>query len=288
MQKFITACIDGPNYSKSVLHYAVWGATQSALPLTLLHVLDKDDYVKCTAELSGSIGLGAQEDLMQSLSKLDEERSKIVLQHSKLLLSALRKQALERGVKSVSLHQEHGHFIEILSSQEKQTHLLVLGKSGEMHRNVAKAVGSQLESVLRKVHTDILIANEVFVVPNRYLLAFDGSEMGQKIIKKVCSMPLLRKLHCHLVMVDNGSSNTKQNVFLQAKQQLEQAGVVTHSHIIRGDSVPNALLDYQQAENLALCVMGAYGHSRLRQFFVGSTTTQLIAQLNIPILIIKE
>jgi nucleotide-binding universal stress UspA family protein len=34
-------------------------------------------------------------------------------------------------------------------------------------------------------------------------------------------------------------------------------------------------------------VMGAYGHSRIRQFIVGSTTTTLLRSSDVPVLILR-
>jgi nucleotide-binding universal stress UspA family protein len=33
--------------------------------------------------------------------------------------------------------------------------------------------------------------------------------------------------------------------------------------------------------------MGAYGHSRIRQFFVGSTTTEILARTSRPLLLLR-
>nr|WP_240472635.1 universal stress protein [Salinivibrio socompensis] len=34
-------------------------------------------------------------------------------------------------------------------------------------------------------------------------------------------------------------------------------------------------------------MMGAYGHSKLRQFFVGSNTTKLLIESTVPMLLIR-
>jgi len=36
-----------------------------------------------------------------------------------------------------------------------------------------------------------------------------------------------------------------------------------------------------------MIIMGAYGHSRIRQFFVGSTTTQMLARTTRPLLLLR-
>ena len=40
-------------------------------------------------------------------------------------------------------------------------------------------------------------------------------------------------------------------------------------------------------EKIGLLVMGAYGHSRIRQFLVGSTTTSMIRSTTTPLLLLR-
>ncbi|MBL4609320.1 MAG: universal stress protein, partial [Pseudomonas sp.] len=41
------------------------------------------------------------------------------------------------------------------------------------------------------------------------------------------------------------------------------------------------------AHDIDLLVMGAYGHSRIRQFFVGSTTTNILQKTSRPVLLLR-
>lgn len=50
------------------------------------------------------------------------------------------------------------------------------------------------------------------------------------------------------------------------------------------DEVITAAVD---RENADLLVMGAYGHSRIRQMIVGSTTTEMIQQTKRPVLLFR-
>jgi nucleotide-binding universal stress UspA family protein len=40
-------------------------------------------------------------------------------------------------------------------------------------------------------------------------------------------------------------------------------------------------------DHIDLLVMGAYGHSAIRQFIVGSTTTAMIRTVKIPVLLFR-
>jgi len=56
---------------------------------------------------------------------------------------------------------------------------------------------------------------------------------------------------------------------------------------IRSGQVEEVLCAYRTEHQIDLIVMGAYGHSKIREFLVGSTTTKLIRQSKIPLLLLR-
>ncbi|MFP3345565.1 universal stress protein, partial [Halomonas sp. SIMBA_159] len=78
-------------------------------------------------------------------------------------------------------------------------------------------------------------------------------------------------LPVHLVMV--GADVEAARVQMEAAAEiLRSAAFETKTAIVAGEP-ETALNQYQQEHVIDLMVMGAYGHSRIRQFIVGSTTT---------------
>ncbi|WP_154115719.1 universal stress protein [Vibrio cincinnatiensis] len=279
----IIACIDGSRYSQSVADLSIWTAQTLSAPLTLLHVLDKSER-ETEPELSGNIGLGSREHLLQELIELDEKRAKVALKHGKALLNELEAKALESGFSDLTKLQKHGDLLETLLDMEQEIRVLVVGKSGEMNQSNTKAVGSQLESVVRTIKSHILVATGDFTPPDSYLLAFDGREISQKLVEKAIKTSLLKGMKCHLVMVED--ANDKAVAFAKAAQKLRENGIEVVEASLTGE-VHRAILDYQEKNALGMIVMGAYGHSKLRQFFVGSNTTKIIVESNVPLLLIR-
>ncbi|ASU23800.1 universal stress protein UspA [Vibrio qinghaiensis] len=279
----IIACIDGSIYSQSVANLSVWAAKSLHAPLTLLHVLDKAAN-QTESELSGNIGLGSREQLLKELVELDEKRSKLALRHGKALLNELETKAHEQGLQDVHKLQKHGNLLDTLLDLENEIRVLVVGKSGEVHQNDAMAVGSQLESIVRTMKSHTLVATGDFTPPQSYLLAFDGSEISQKLVDKAIKTPLLKGLECHLVMVED--NHDKAIAFKAAAEKLCEHGVHVVEACLSGE-VHKAILHYQQQNQLGMIVMGAFGHSKLRQFFVGSNTTRILAESSVPMLLIR-
>jgi len=281
--KNIIACIDGSSMSTSVCDASIWAAKHLDVPLKILHVLDKSEY-PVTSELSGSIGLGSREQLLEDLTALDEQRSKLALKHGKYLLADMMERANQQGLPNVIKQQRHGDLVESLLDIEAETRLLVIGKSGETHQNQATAIGSQLESVIRSIKAHTLVATKPFNEPKSFMIAFDGSDISQKLIDKAIKTPLLNGLTCHLVMVKDESDRTES--FHVAAKKLRAANINVLEKIIEGD-IHSALVHYQTHNDIGLIVMGAYGHSRVRQFFLGSNTTEMLTKSQVPLLLIR-
>ncbi|PML05938.1 universal stress protein [Vibrio lentus] len=276
--KNIIACIDGANSTTSTCEASAWVANKVDAPLVLFHALDHSTQ-PVVSEFSGQIGLGSQEELLEELAELDEARSKIMLKHGNTLLEEAQKWALNQGVKDVSKLQRHGSLLEGLLDLEEELRVLVIGRSGDSH-----SVGSQLETVIRSIKAHILVVCEGFKLPDSYLIAFDGSPISEKLLDKAIQTPLLKGLDCHLVMIDDEGS--KDAAFEKARVQLEESGIRVTAASLTG-AVDKALIDYQQQHEIGMMVMGAYGHSQLRQFFVGSNTTKVLSNSSVPLLLIR-
>ncbi len=84
-----------------------------------------------------------------------------------------------------------------------------------------------------------------------------------------------------------GDDNGEHRALLDsARDALVSAGFDVHIALRSGEVEP-ALHAYQAEHQIGLLVMGAYGHSRIRQFLVGSTTTRMIRSTTTPLLLLR-
>jgi nucleotide-binding universal stress UspA family protein len=280
----VLACIDGSPQAAAVCDCAAWASLRLDAPLTLLHVLDQQQY-PAAGNLSGIIGLGSREYLLEELAALDEKRSKLALEEGRMMLDAAKQRAIVAGVAQPEGRQRHGDLVESLRDLESDTRLLVIGKQGEDSGTDLQLIGSQLESVIRTLHRPILVTPASFSVPTSVMLAFDGSATTLKGIEMLAASPLFQGIPIHLVMVgaDTGDSRVPLE---SARDALTTAGFEVHIAIRAGEVEPT-LHAYQAEHGISLLVMGAYGHSRIRQFLVGSTTTSMIRTTTTPLLLLR-
>jgi nucleotide-binding universal stress UspA family protein len=61
--------------------------------------------------------------------------------------------------------------------------------------------------------------------------------------------------------------------------------IVVDEEPARGRSIGQAVKDYAASRDLGLLVMGAYGHSRLRDFVLGGATKSIVANPPLPVLL---
>ena len=279
--KKVIACIDGTDVSPAVCDYAAWACLRMDAPLEFLHVLEKSEYPQ-QANLSGSIGLGSRETLLNELATLDEQRGKLALAQGKLMLEAAESRASSDCVSCYTSVQRHGNLVETLIEMEASIRLLVLGKHDE---HLGAHVGSRLENVVRTMHRPILITTGEYTPPKRVMLAFDGSATTRKGVEMIAGSPLFRDISCHLVMVGADTEANREQL-AWAVATLDGAGFDAPATLVNGE-VERILCDYRAAHHIDILVMGAYGHSVIRRFLVGSTTTNMILNASVPVLLLR-
>ncbi len=279
----VMACIDGSTQAAAVCDCAVWASQRLGAPLSLLHVLDQQRY-PLSGDFSGIIGLGSREFLLEELASLDEKRNKLALEEGRMMLDAARQRAVKAGVEPTLRHR-HGDLVESLRELEGDIRLLVIGKQGEDSGSEVQLIGSQLESVIRTMHRPILVTPADFKAPASAMLAFDASATSRKGVEMLVASPLLKDMPIHLVTVSSDTHEARAALDA-ARDKLADAGFEVHVAILEGE-VEARLRDYQAEHAIELLVMGAYGHSRIRQFFVGSTTTNMLRSATTPLLLLR-
>lgn len=281
----ILACIDGSTYSEAVADYSAWIAAQVDAPLKLLHTIEQRD-PPAVHDLSGQIGLGSREELLEELTTMESRRSRILLEQGKLMLERARQRVEEAGITDVATVQRHGTLQESLIDLEEETRAVVVGVRGEKHAQQPHRTGAHLEGVVRTIDRPVLVVNGPWRgTPERMMLAWDGSESARKALELVCRREFFRSMTCHLVHVDSGDQ-ADENLLEDAAGRLRAAGIEPITALRRGP-VETSLLDYQAEHRIDLTVMGAFGHSRLRELLFGSLTNRMLVNSGTPVLLLR-
>ncbi|TFH86237.1 universal stress protein [Billgrantia azerbaijanica] len=284
MTEQVMAAIDGSQFSEAVCDAAAWASLALSAPLTFLHVVDNHPQT-AEADLTGNIGLGSREHLLEELSHLDEQRAKVAQEQGRLMLKAARERAVADGAAEPATRQRNGTLVETLEELEEEIRLLVVGKRGETAHQAREHLGSNLERVVRTLHRPILMVPEAFTAPQRVMLAFDGSQTTRKGVEMLARSPLFDGVPVHVVIVGAETGDNRSQLDW-ALATLRDAGHEAEG-AIRAGEVEATLRNYQQEHGIELLVMGAYGHSRIRHLLVGSSTTAMLRKTTIPVLLLR-
>lgn len=277
----ILACTDGSLYGPSIYQHATWAATQLGLPVHVLHAIERDE-TPAPHDLSGNLGFHANDELLAELARLDESHARVARLRGNAILEDARKQLT--GIKVITT-QRHSALVDAVSEFEKDASLVILGKRGE-HADFSKGhLGSNLERVIRATSIPVLVAAREFNPVTKFTIAFDGGPSSLKAIHYLCTQPLLKGAECNILTVGKESFELS-NELESAATALKGAGFEVTTEILSEDP-DEVIADKVKISGSDLLVMGAYGHSKVRQFILGSTTTTLIRTCHVPILLFR-
>lgn len=280
----VLACIDASSYANSVCDLAAWAAKRLAMPVELLHVVQRKDAVAARGDLSGAIGLGAKTDLMEELVRLEEADARMQVERGRALLKAGEARLRESGVSDVHILHRHGGIVETILEQEAEARVVVIGKRGASHEFATDHIGSKIERVVRASSKPVLIASRVVETPRNIVFAYDAGPAANRALERLVQSPLFTGLPIHIVMADS-DNDAHRHALEDAAAQLRIGQAVTST--LQKTKPEQIISDIVAQTPGAMLVMGAYGHSPLRTLIVGSTTTAMIRTVHVPILLVR-
>ncbi|MGK7871595.1 universal stress protein, partial [Falsiroseomonas sp. E2-1-a20] len=281
----ILACTDGSVYAESILDHAAWAsARMGSASVRVLHVLDRAT-AEAPVDRSGALGVNASEELLRELAELDEARGKVSLRRARALLAAAEARLKAAGVAHITTVQRHGALVDTIVEFEGEADLLVVGKRGEAANFAVGHLGANLERVLRSSILPVLVASRSFRPITRFAIAYDGGRHAQQAVAYAAGTASLDGLECHLVTVATDEA-AGLALLAEPAAQLAAAGKTATQTVLQGDA-DTAIAGHVATAGIDLLVMGAYGHGRLRNMIVGSTTTALLRSCRIPVLVFR-
>lgn len=285
-QDTVFACIDGLATTRAVVDGAFWAAERLQAPMALLHALERPEPMPPVGDYSGVIGMGAQDMLLERLNTLDEERTHVAQEAARRMLDEAQARVDQTRIPSLQVLLRHGELTDVLLEHEDGARLFVLGRQ---HRATAARklrLDHRVESVIRNVRQPVMVmTTPEFTPPEGFVVAFDGSATARRAVDAVARSPLLRGMPGLLAMAGEPTPEMLEQLH-GAQAQLQQAGFAIDTRVVPGlpeEALP-ALL--QSLGNMLL-VLGAYGHSRIRQLIVGSTTTALLRLCSVPVVVLR-
>jgi nucleotide-binding universal stress UspA family protein len=281
----LLALIDGSGYSRSVCDHAAWFARRLGAAVEIVHVLGRRDVSSKPEDLSGNIGLGARSALLEELAELDAQKARLSQKRGRAILDDARDSVSASGVNQVTTKLRLGEIVEMLQDLEADSDMIVIGKRGGGADFNRSHLGSNLERVVRSSHKPVLVVPSAFEPVQRFLIAYDGGPSVIKAIAEIARNKVFADLDCELLRVGTETPEVVAQMETSARQ-LREAGYRVKTKFEPGK--PETVIAREvESDAYDLLVMGAFGHSRIRHLIIGSTTTEMIRNCKIPILLFR-
>lgn len=280
----ILALLDGSEYSESVCHHTAWIAQKLNAGIVAMHVLGRREGAAPT-DLSGSLRLGARSALLAELSSLDEQRAKLAQAKGHAILEDAKAILEQDGVPQVQTRLRKGDLLEAVQDMEPDIRAITIGKRGEGHGFASAHLGSNLERIIRASKVPVFVASRAYKPISKVLVAYDGSASAKIAIDRMSGSAVFADLDVTVLCIAQDENSAKGKAD-EAVEKLQHANITAVARTAAGEP-GDVLNDLVKAEGFDLLVMGAYGHSRIRQLIIGSTTTTMIQTANIPVLLYR-
>ena len=117
--------------------------------------------------------------------------------------------------------------------------------------------------------------------PETALLAWDGKRECARAL--TVAMPMLSKVK----KIDVVSINTEDEGAREIAQHIARHGIEAKVHLVKDCQleIGSILLDQAASLDSQMIIMGAYGHSRIRELMLGGTTRYILEHVTLPVLL---
>lgn len=285
--KYVLSCINGYPPSLSVIDYGCWLAKAMNGKLKLFHAIDNQHHENAL-DLSGSIGLGTREEMLEEVVEIEHEQNRLLQKKSKIILESGKLHAEKNGVTDIKMCSRKGRVLDNILDFKEELSIAVIGKYGKKHQGMSSSetpVGHKVEGLVKKLNLPVLIVSEDFIEPKSILLSYDGSEGANKVLNFLCTDLKDSKLNIELVLFGEDNESNR-SILSGATDKLKNAKFAVTNKILPGE-VEEALPKYMDQVKSEVLAMGAFGHGILHDLFVGSLTSKIIQESKTPILLVK-
>jgi nucleotide-binding universal stress UspA family protein len=276
----ILLCTDGSSAAQGATDGALWFARKLGSAVRVLYVTDiRILEGPLLADLSGAIGAMPYSSLLPRVRQVEQAKAETIL-------GAVAQLAHASGLAVETTHAT-GSLVHTVLENERDADLLVLGQRGEHALWHGDMLGSSVERIVRSSVKPCLVAPPQFTEPTHLLLAHDGSGESAKALR--LGLDLAARLGAPVTLVTacpREHEDAASKILQQARAQASERKLTVRAQLVH-DNPETAILSQCEESGANLIVMGAYGHTRIREWILGSTTTQVIRKTRVPVLLAR-
>lgn len=280
MLKSLLVFTDGSDYANAATAQAIQLARGLKARLSGCHVLDiRTLEGPLLADLSGWLGAQPYAAQVTQFRTLLEQRGQAILQ-------AFTQEG-ERAGMDVEALLRTGHPARAILDEEARAELIILGQRGEHAEQTGDLLGSTVERVIRHSIKPCLVTPAQPRSIRRILAAFDGSDVSSKALHEAIEMAAALAVPLVLLTVAEDGDREKARATVEDGMRLVRAHEGVAAQLVVEGRPDQVILAKAEELGCDLVVVGAYGHSRIREMILGSTTQNLVARATCPVLLVR-
>jgi nucleotide-binding universal stress UspA family protein len=279
MIKSILTPLDGSIYTDTILQYAVYLSKKFSAPIRILNVIDirlTDIGINQTADSFVSL-VPSVEFQTESRKILEDKSAKIISKASKIL----EKEGVQFEAESII-----GLPVDEICDYAMQNDLVVMGARGEYEKWTKKFIGDTVELVSRQISKPLFIVEKKFTKFERIQIGYDGSVHANNALQIAAFLAKSFNIQLQVIAVFD-TEDERAAVLNEAERYLTPYEISFHLRHETGHAADRIISASKNSPVSPITVIGSYGHSRLREAIIGSTTVEVMRNAEKPILITK-
>ncbi len=279
MIRSILAAVDGSPASLAGMQQAAAWAKRLGAELRAMFVEDKQryEYFPAISSFDGGMTMPSslpEEEQRKELARFAAEREEI-------------RQAYEEIVGAAGISSDFstpcGNLGDILVAEARMVDLVVMGRRGRNDPPDSTKAGPTTESLIHDALRPVLVVPENGRTEGPVLFAFDGSLGVNRVVMHGAHLTAALNAKAVVVTADD---DPEKGARVQAglRRYLAPHGIDAQCELARGKPAA-AIIAAAEAHRAGMIVMGAFGHSAIRELFFGSTTLDILEHTRCPVLL---
>ncbi len=274
MIKNILVALDGSEHSRAAVEYALWLAEKFSGTVFGQHVIDTVS-IEGTffQDISGSLGFEPYLDFSVKMREVLEERGKAILEE-------FRQRCKERGIRCETF-LDLGIIPNEICERSKVADLVTVGHRGVNEEFSTGLLGGTTESVTRKSPKPVFVSTRKFKEVEHPLLAYDGSQRASSAMESAAEFCARLKLPLTVLYIPKEEASGEK-VLHEARSYLSSYGIEVRYELGKGYP-ERKIIEVLVNSNYDLLFIGAYGHRRIIEMVLGSTTEYVLRNSPCPV-----
>lgn len=278
MFKNIMLAVDGSAYTDSILSHGIALAKTFKSHLLVLTVADVRIFEWASAiGADGFVSIVPSGIYQDESRQIMEDKCKKVLQKCAKLLS---KEKLDFETETLI-----GSPVDLLLERSQISDLVIMGKRGEFERWDKKALGVTVDAVSRALRKPLIVVKVKYRPTKKILVGYDGSDHANQALQFVGHLAEGFSAEV-IVLCVTDDEDLGKHYCREAENYLNNYKISIQAKVISG-TPDEELVRFAEENNFDMLAIGAYGHSRIREAILGSTTEHILRFSGCPVLLAK-